>query len=44
MIILNNTKEDIRTENLTVSGLLKIKNFTFRMLVVTHQRKSCQKG
>jgi sulfur carrier protein len=34
MIILNNNKEDIKAENLTVSGLLKIKNFTFKMLVV----------
>jgi sulfur carrier protein len=34
MIILNNNREDISTENLTVSGLLKLKNFTFRMLVV----------
>jgi sulfur carrier protein len=34
MIILNNTREDIGTENLTVSGLLKLKNFTFKMLVV----------
>jgi sulfur carrier protein len=34
MIILNNTREDISTNQLTVSGLLKIKNFTFKMLVV----------
>jgi sulfur carrier protein len=32
-ITLNNTKEIIREENLTVADLIRIKNFTFRLLV-----------
>lgn len=33
-IILNNTPEDINRENLTVTELLRVKNFTFKMLVI----------
>ncbi len=32
-IILNNTKEVIPEENITIADLIQIKNFTFRMLV-----------
>jgi sulfur carrier protein len=34
MITLNNTKEDISTEGLTISKLLALKNYTFKMLVI----------
>jgi sulfur carrier protein len=33
-IVLNNSPEMIEREGITVSELLKLKNFTFRMLVV----------
>ena len=33
-IILNNNPEEIPEENITVSALLKLKNFTFKMLIV----------
>jgi thiamine biosynthesis protein ThiS len=33
-IILNNNKEHFNAEQLTVSGLLAAKTFTFRMLIV----------
>jgi sulfur carrier protein len=33
-IVLNNTPEEISSENLTVNELLKYKNFTFKMLVI----------
>lgn len=32
-IILNNTKEIIPEENISVADLIRIKNFTFRLLV-----------
>jgi len=32
-IILNNTKEIIQEESISVADLIRIKNFTFRMLV-----------
>ena len=32
-ITLNNTKEIIPEDNITVAGLIKYKNFTFKMLV-----------
>lgn len=32
-ITLNNTKEIILEENITVADLIRIKNFTFRLLV-----------
>jgi sulfur carrier protein len=32
-ITLNNTKEIISEENITVADLIRIKNFTFRLLV-----------
>ena len=33
-ILLNNNPEEIKVDRLTVSGLLKYKNFTFKMLVI----------
>ena len=33
-IILNNTQEEIAAKSLTISELLKYKNFTFRLLVI----------
>lgn len=33
-ITLNNNPEEISAENITVSALLKLKNFTFKMLIV----------
>ncbi len=33
-IILNNTEEEISANRLTISELLKYKNFTFRLLVI----------
>lgn len=33
-IILNNKEEVLNAERLTVNELLKIKNFTFKMLVI----------
>jgi sulfur carrier protein len=32
-IILNNTKENFQEENITVADLIRIKNFTFKLLV-----------
>ena len=32
-IILNNTKEVFSEENITIADLIRIKNFTFRLLV-----------
>lgn len=32
-ITLNNSKEIIQEENITVADLIRIKNFTFRLLV-----------
>lgn len=33
-IILNNREEIIETDNITINELLKIKNFTWKMLVI----------
>ncbi len=33
-IILNNRHESFKADKLTVNELLKVKNFTFRMLVI----------
>ena len=33
-ITLNNNPETFETEKLTISELLKIKNFTFKMLII----------
>ena len=33
-IILNNKEEEFDTDQVTISELLKIKNFTFKMLVI----------
>jgi sulfur carrier protein len=43
IIILNNRKETFEAESLTVSELLKIKNFTFKMLVVRINDKVVRK-
>ena len=32
-ITLNNTKEVLQEENITIADLIRIKNFTFRLLV-----------
>jgi thiamine biosynthesis protein ThiS len=32
-IILNNTREVIKADNITIADLIRIKNFTFRLLV-----------
>ena len=42
-IILNNREETIDNEELTVSDLLKIKTFTFRMLVIKTNGKLVKK-
>jgi thiamine biosynthesis protein ThiS len=42
-IVVNNSDEVIKVERLTVSELLKIKNFTFRMLVVKINGKLIRK-
>ncbi len=33
-IILNNREEIIETDNITINELLKVKNFTWKMLVI----------
>ncbi len=33
-IILNNKEEEFNAEQLTINELLKVKNFTFKMLVI----------
>lgn len=33
-ITLNNNPEHLESDSITVSGLLKVKNFTFKMLIV----------
>lgn len=33
-ILLNNRKEVLKADSLTVSELLRLKNFTFKMLVI----------
>ena len=33
-IILNNTPEDFESDGMTINELLKVKNFTFKMLVI----------
>ena len=42
-IILNNRNENIDIENLTVSKLLELKNFTFKMLVIKINGKLIKK-
>ncbi|MBE0661663.1 MAG: sulfur carrier protein ThiS [Bacteroidales bacterium] len=42
-IVLNNTSEDFDSDKLTVSELLKIKNFTFKMLVIKINGKVIRK-
>jgi sulfur carrier protein len=43
-IILNNTHETIDGDRITVSDLLGIKNFTFKMLIVKINGKLISKG
>ena len=42
-IILNNTPETLIPESCTVNDLLKIKNFTFKMLIVKINGKLVKK-
>lgn len=42
-IILNNRKEEIEGKNITVNQLLKVKNFTFRLLVIKINGKLVKK-
>jgi sulfur carrier protein len=42
-ITLNNTPEEFPGESLTISGLLKARNFTFKMLVIKINGKLVQK-
>ncbi|MCK4663199.1 MAG: sulfur carrier protein ThiS [Bacteroidales bacterium] len=42
-IILNNRNENFDVENLTVSKLLELKNFTFKMLVIKINGKLIKK-
>ncbi|MCK5838685.1 MAG: sulfur carrier protein ThiS [Bacteroidales bacterium] len=42
-IILNNRPESFKADKLTVNELLKIKNFTFRMLVIKINGKLIKK-
>jgi len=43
-ILLNNNRESITNEEITVAGLLKMKNFTFRMLIVKINGKLINKS
>lgn len=43
-IILNNNPETIASDHLTVSELLKVKNFTFKMLIIKINGNLVQKG
>ena len=42
-VILNNREEIINTEKITLSDLIKIKNFTFRLLVTKVNGKLVKK-
>lgn len=42
-IILNNTPEEFEPAEMTVSDLLKIKNFTFKLLVIKINGKVIRK-
>ena len=42
-IILNNTAESFEFECLTISQLLKVKNFTFKMLIIKINGKLVKK-
>jgi len=42
-ITLNNTKEVIQEENITVAELIRIKNFTFKLLVTKVNGKLVKK-
>ena len=43
-IILNNNKETIDESGITVTRLLQIKNFTFKMLIIKINGTLIQKG
>ena len=43
-IILNNRPESFKADKLTVNELLKVKNFTFRMLVIKINGKLIKKA
>ena len=43
-ITLNNTPETIDSEQITVSELLKVKNFTFKMLIIKINGRLILKG
>lgn len=42
-ITLNNNLEQFKEDNLTISDILKIKNFTFKMLIVKINDKLIKK-
>lgn len=42
-IILNNREEHFDTDNLTISELLKLKKFTFKMIIVKINNKLIKK-
>ena len=42
-IILNNTPETIEAESITIAELIRLKNFTFRMLVTKINDKVIRK-
>jgi thiamine biosynthesis protein ThiS len=43
-ITLNNTPETIDSEQITVTELLKVKNFTFKMLIIKINGRLILKG
>jgi sulfur carrier protein len=43
-ILLNNNKEEFSVDSLTVSELLRLKNFTFKMLVIKINGQLVKKG
>jgi thiamine biosynthesis protein ThiS len=43
-IILNNNPEDIKGNSITINQLLKLKNYTFRMLIIKINGILVQKG
>ncbi|MFN8135714.1 MAG: sulfur carrier protein ThiS [Bacteroidales bacterium] len=43
-IILNNKEEELAGDTLTISELLKVKNFTFKMLVIKVNKQLIRKN
>ena len=43
-IILNNKEEELTGDTLTISELLKVKNFTFKMLVIKVNKQLIRKN